>query len=140
MAPQTAARAIDTSLIDAETIADYQRDGAVCIRGAFKGWVDTIAAGIERNMQNRSATASDIANGRGSFFDDYCNWERIPEFVEVVRKSPAAQIAAAVMQSRTAQFFHDHGRFRSAGSGLSGVGLIRRPLNLIQAGAIAKST
>ncbi|TSE11762.1 phytanoyl-CoA dioxygenase, partial [Mesorhizobium intechi] len=39
MAPQTAARAIDTGLIDAETIADYQRDGAVCIRGAFKGWV-----------------------------------------------------------------------------------------------------
>jgi hypothetical protein len=61
--------------IDAETIEDYQRDGAVCIRGALKDWVDTIAAGIERNIQNRSATASDIANGHGSFFDDYCNWE-----------------------------------------------------------------
>jgi len=94
--------------IDTQAITDYQRDGAVCIRGAFKGWVDTIAAGIERNMQNRSATASDIANGRGSFFDDYCNWERIPEFVKIVRESPAAAIAAAVMQSRTAQFFHDH--------------------------------
>ena len=31
--------------IDAATIADYQRDGAVCIRGAFKDWVDVIADG-----------------------------------------------------------------------------------------------
>ncbi|ESY92501.1 MULTISPECIES: phytanoyl-CoA dioxygenase family protein [unclassified Mesorhizobium] len=108
MAPQTAAQPIDSEIIDARTIADYQRDGAVCIRGAFKGWVDAIAAGIERNMRSRSATASDIAGGKGSFFDDYCNWERIPEFVDVVRNSPAARLAAAVMQSRTAQFFHDH--------------------------------
>ncbi|MER8487984.1 phytanoyl-CoA dioxygenase family protein [Mesorhizobium australicum] len=108
MAPQTAAQPIDSEIVDAQTIADYQRDGAVCIRGAFKGWVDAIAAGIERNMRSRSATASDIAGGKGSFFDDYCNWERIPEFVDVVRNSPAARLAAAVMQSRTAQFFHDH--------------------------------
>ncbi len=95
--------------VSAETIANYQRDGAVCIRGAFKDWVPVIAAGIERNMGDRSATASDIAGaGKGSFFDDYCNWERIPEFVKVVRESPAASIAAAVMKSNTAQFFHDH--------------------------------
>ena len=89
--------------IDAAAIADYQRDGAVCVRGVFKDWVDTIAAGIERNMQNRSATASDIANGKGSFFDDYCNWERIPEFVDVVRNSPAAELAAAAMRLAAAK-------------------------------------
>ncbi|MDP9138451.1 MAG: phytanoyl-CoA dioxygenase family protein, partial [Pseudomonadota bacterium] len=95
--------------VHAATIADFQRDGAVCIRGAFTGWVDTIAAGIDRNMLDRSATASDIVrDGKGSFFDDYCNWERIPEFSRVVRESPAAAIAAAVMRSNTAQFFHDH--------------------------------
>ena len=66
MASQAATYNADTAMIDADTIADYQRDGAVCIRGAFKGWVDTIAAGIERNMQNRSATASDIANGNAA--------------------------------------------------------------------------
>src|SRR6185437_13224407 len=54
-----------------EIISDYQRDGAVCIRGAFKGWVDTIAAGIERNLREKSATAVDIAGGKGSFFDDH---------------------------------------------------------------------
>lgn len=95
--------------VDEATIAAYQRDGAVCLRGAFTDWIETIAAGIERNMRERSATASDLAAaGQGSFFDDYCNWERIPEFVKVVRESPAAEIAAGVMRSRTAQFFHDH--------------------------------
>ncbi len=95
--------------VDAATISDYQRDGAVVIRGAFTDWIETIAAGIERNMREPSPTASDLAvDGKGSFFDDYCNWERIPEFVKLVRESPAARIAAEVMQSRTAQFFHDH--------------------------------
>ena len=73
--------------VDEATIADYRRDGAVVIRGAFTDWIETIAAGIERNMRERSATASDLAvDGKGSFFDDYCNWERIPEFVKVVRE------------------------------------------------------
>ena len=44
----------------------------------------------------------------GRFFDDYCNWTRIPEFVDVVRNSPAAQAAAELMGSRSAQMFHDH--------------------------------
>ena len=95
--------------LDAEVISNFRRDGAVCIRDVFKDWVTTISAGIERNMRNKSATGSDLVkDGKGSFFDDYCNWERIPEFANVVRDSPAAAIAAAVMQSRKAQFFHDH--------------------------------
>ncbi len=44
----------------------------------------------------------------GRFFDDYCNWRRIPEFVEVVERSPAAEVAAALMGSRRVQMFHDH--------------------------------
>ena len=44
----------------------------------------------------------------GRFFDDYCNWQRIPEFREVIETSPAAQVAAELMQSQTAQVFHDH--------------------------------
>lgn len=48
------------------------------------------------------------ASGDGLFFDDYCNWQRIPEFEQVVRESRAAEVAAALMQSERAQFFHDH--------------------------------
>ena len=101
--------AVERNRIEAEAILDFQRDGAACIRGVFKDWVATIAAGIERNMHDKSTTGSGLVlDGKGGFFDDYCNWERIPEFVRVIRESPAAAITAAVMQSRTAQFFHDH--------------------------------
>ena len=32
-------------MITAEQIADFQRDGAVVVRGVFKDWVDTLAEG-----------------------------------------------------------------------------------------------
>ncbi len=91
-------------------IAAYERDGAVCLRGVFADWVETIAAGIERNMAEPGEYAAEnLQDGdTGRFFDDYCNWQRIPEFTDVVRNSPAAQVAAEVMRSNTAQFFHDH--------------------------------
>lgn len=95
-------------MITPQHIADFQRDGAVVIRGALTDWVDTMAAGIDRNMSDPGEYASENDATKGRFFDDYCNWQRIPEFEQVVRQSPAAQIAAHAMQSQTAQFFHDH--------------------------------
>ena len=99
-----------TFTVSETDICDYRRDGAVCLRGVFADWVDTIAAGIERNMREPGPYASEsVRSGEaGSFFDDYCNWQRIPEFREVVERSPAAEVAARIMGSQTAQFFHDH--------------------------------
>ncbi len=96
--------------VDAETVAAFQRDGAVVLRGVFAPWVETIAEGIAQNMADPGPYAAEnLKPGEaGRFFDDYCNWTRIPAFERVVRESPAAAIAAAVMQSQTAQFFHDH--------------------------------
>ena len=91
-------------------IEAYQRDGAVCIRGVFADWVDVIAEGIERNIREPGQYAAEsVKKGEpGSFFDDYCNWERIPEFRDIIFNSPAASVAAQLMQSKSAQFFHDH--------------------------------
>lgn len=99
-----------TDLISAKDIEDYRRDGAVCIRGLLRGWEDVIAAGIERNMREPGTYATDYlaSNEPGRFFDDYCNWDRIPEFEQVIRNSPIAAAAARLMRSDTAQFFHDH--------------------------------
>jgi quinol monooxygenase YgiN len=93
-----------------QQVADYQRDGAVYLPGLFKDWVEAISAGIERNMREPGPYASENlrAGDTGRFFDDYCNWERIPEFQGVVRRSPAAETAAELMGSGSAQFFHDH--------------------------------
>lgn len=96
--------------LDAETIEAFERDGAVLIPGLFADWVDTIGAGIERNMNYPGPYADDnVREGQqGQFFDDYCNWERIPEFTEVVYKSDVADVAGQLMQSQRVQLFHDH--------------------------------
>ena len=95
-------------MISAAQIADFQRDGAVVVRGVFKDWVDIMAEGVERNMRAPGEYASENAVTEGRFFDDYCNWQRIPEFERVVRDSPAGELAARAMVSNTAQLFHDH--------------------------------
>jgi ectoine hydroxylase-related dioxygenase (phytanoyl-CoA dioxygenase family) len=96
--------------VDQEHIDAYRRDGAVLINGLFADWVDVITAGIERNMAHPGPYASEnlLEGEAGRFFDDYCNWTAIPEFEDVIRNSPAAAVAAKLMQSDRAQIFHDH--------------------------------
>jgi len=97
-------------------IADFQRDGAVLIKGALTDWVDVMTAGITRNLNDPSNLASENNVSEGRFFDDYCNWQRIPEFEDVIRNSPAAEIAAKLMVSKTAQIFHDHVLVKESGT------------------------
>ena len=102
-------RSIAAALISPEEVQAFERDGAVVVRGVFDNkWLDLAAAGIERNLAEPGVYASENDTQEGRFFDDYCNWHRIPEFQSIVRESPAAELAALAMQSKTAQFFHDH--------------------------------
>ncbi|HMA49917.1 MAG TPA: phytanoyl-CoA dioxygenase family protein [Magnetospirillaceae bacterium] len=91
-------------------VTAFRRDGAVCLRGLCTDWVEVIAAGIERNMKEPGPHAMEsVRPGEpGRFFDDYCNWQRIPEFRRVIEESPIAEAAATAMESSSAQFFHDH--------------------------------
>jgi ectoine hydroxylase-related dioxygenase (phytanoyl-CoA dioxygenase family) len=99
-----------TFSLSGQQVDDYEHDGAVHIRGAFADWVDPIAKGIERNMREPGPYgAENLKEGEGGrFFDDYCNWQRIPEFKDFVLHSPCARIAAEAMRSKSAQLFHDH--------------------------------
>lgn len=97
-------------LVTKADIDAYQRDGVVLIRGLFADHVETLRRGVERNMTEPGPYAAEnLKPGEaGRFFDDYCNWNRIPEFEEVVRTSPAAEVAADLMGSKSVQMFHDH--------------------------------
>jgi len=96
--------------ISQDQINDYQADGAVLIKGLLSEWVDVIRAGIALNMDEPGEYAAENLNEgeSGRFFDDYCNWQRIPQFKDVVLKSTVGQAAADLMQSATAKVFHDH--------------------------------
>ncbi len=97
-------------IINDEQIEAYSRDGAVLVKGLFRDFIDQIRQGIEYNMREPGPFASENlkADEQGRFFDDYCNWTRIPQFQEAIYNSPAADVAAALMRSSTVQMFHDH--------------------------------
>jgi len=69
-----------------------------------------LRAGVARNMAEPGPYAAEnLKEGEGGrFFDDYCNWTRIDEFADVIHASPAAEVAADLMQSKRVQMFHDH--------------------------------
>jgi len=80
------------------------------VKGLWKDWVEPLRAGVERNMAEPGPYgAENLKPGEGGrFFDDYCNWTRIPEFEQVIRGSEVASVAAALMGSKRVQMFHDH--------------------------------
>ncbi len=96
--------------VSKQDIQTYHRDGVVVIRGLWAEHVETLRAGIARNMAEPGPYAAEnLHKGEaGRFFDDYCNWQRIPEFRDVIETSQVAAVAAALMQSKTVQIFHDH--------------------------------
>lgn len=97
-------------LVTEADIAAFQADGVVLIRGLFAPFVETLRAGVARNMDAPGPhSAENLKEGeQGRFFDDYCNWTRITEFDEVIRTSAVAEVAADLMQSKRVQMFHDH--------------------------------
>ena len=106
-----ASEAASKPLPDEAVVAEFQRNGAVCLRGLFAhGWLDKLAAGVEKNFAasgpyQRMYTPS---GNPGGFYDDYCNWQRIAEYRDFVLHSPSAEIAARLMRSTTARIYHEH--------------------------------
>jgi len=96
--------------IASDQIHSFDINGVVLIKGLFVDYIDLIRDGIEYNMENPGPYgAENLKLGEsGRFFDDYCNWNRISQFEEVIRKSQVGEVAAKLMKSKTVQVFHDH--------------------------------
>jgi len=92
------------------TVADFQREGVVVLRGVFREWVAALAQGVAEVMQHPSPLERSYQpkDGSAAFFQDFCNWQRVAALRAFVFDSPAAGLAARLMDSRTARFFHDH--------------------------------
>ena len=103
-----------------ETVQKFQNDGVVVLRQAFTEWVEPLSVGLDRNLEDPQAFAFPCESIRedevGRFFDSYCNWQLIPEYLRFVLTSPAAAIAAQLMMSDTAQLFHDHAFSKEQGT------------------------
>jgi ectoine hydroxylase-related dioxygenase (phytanoyl-CoA dioxygenase family) len=93
-----------------DVIDAYRRDGAAALRGYFKDWIETLRAGVARNMAEPGPDVKIYKGeaGGGRFFGDYCNWDRIPEYRDFIFHSPAAEIGRQLMGSNTVRLFHEH--------------------------------
>lgn len=107
-------------LITEDHVETYQRDGVVLIKGLFKDQVDLLRKGVETNMAEPGPYASnnEKKGQTGRFFDDYCNWTRIPEFAAAIEASPVAEVAADLMCSDLVQMFHDHVLVKEPGTSM----------------------
>lgn len=96
----------------------FQKNGVAVLRGVFEPWVERLRAGVDALMADPSPLERSVVpkDGSAPFFQDLCNWQRIPEFEDFVRHSDAARIAARLMRSKTARFFHDHILVKRPGS------------------------
>lgn len=89
---------------------DYWRDGAVCVRNAFSPeFVALATEAVDANVASLSPNAKRASyDGDGAFIEDFCNWQRIEPMQRFITQSPAAQIAASLMDTGTVRLYHDH--------------------------------
>ncbi len=98
------------TILAAGQVENFQRDGVTLLPGVFADWIETLRRGVEYNLANPGPWWREyLDHGQaGSFFGDYCNWQRIDEYRQFLFESPAGAIAAGLMQSQRARIFHEH--------------------------------
>ena len=101
------------------TADDYQRDGAVVLRGALTAHeVQRLAEGIEYNLVHPSALAmvASQPDDPGRFVEDFCTWQDNPAYREILLGSALPCVAAHLMHSQTVRLYHDHLLVKEAGT------------------------
>ena len=92
-------------------VADYERDGAVCLRQLLTpDEVALLRSGIDTNLAQPSprAIVASRSDDPGFFIEDFCNWQDLPAYRRFIFESPLAPAAAALMRSGTVRLYHDH--------------------------------
>ena len=104
-------------MITQSVIDEFRDDGAVLLKGVFADWAEMLQAGLDRNLREPSPTARyHKGDGETPFFNDYCNWARIPEYRSFVFDSPAAAVVAQLTDSDQVRMFHEHVVLKEAGN------------------------
>ena len=110
--------AADRLAVTDREVGEFRRDGVLLLREAFADWVEILRRGMEANIASPGWRERSVrpADGTAFFFQDFCNWRRIPEYHRFVTESPAAAIAGRLMGSKSARLFHEHVLIKEPGS------------------------
>jgi ectoine hydroxylase-related dioxygenase (phytanoyl-CoA dioxygenase family) len=108
--------------ITADEIETYHRDGVVLLPAMFdRDWIELLKQGLLANCDapsQRSRVWDRDAEGRTMFYDSQA-WQGIDQYRQFIFDSPAAQIAARLMDSTQINFYFDAVFVRSPGSQFS---------------------
>ncbi|CAN5178604.1 phytanoyl-CoA dioxygenase family protein [soil metagenome] len=95
---------------DADLAARFATDGAVVVRGLVDAdqiaRLEAVVDGMLADPSPRAITASEP--GAPAFVEDFCNWQRFPDAIEVARDSGLVGVVGRLMGSETVRLHHDH--------------------------------
>ena len=109
---------MDMADTDALTQA-YQQDGSVVVRGLLSAdELKLLHEGVASNLASPGplAAVASSSDDPGEFFEDFCNFERVPEYRALVMRSRMAEVAGRLMRSSVVRFYHDHLLIKTAGT------------------------
>lgn len=93
--------------------------GAVLLKGILdQSAVATLREGIDANLARpspRAKTASGV-DDPGRFVEDFCNWQDIPQYRDIIFNSRLPAIAAELMGSDIVRLHHDHMLTKESGT------------------------
>ena len=109
----------ETFPLSGDLIRDFQRDGAVCVRGLFSAaQIEQLREGIDANLAQPSprAKVASRADDPGQFIEDFCNWQENGQYRRFIFESPLASVAGRLMRSHSARLYHDHMLTKESGT------------------------
>lgn len=96
--------------ITASEIADYSRDGVVCLRRLFDfAWIEFLREAVDAAMDAPSPEAEEYSapGAAGRFFGDLDLWKHSRAFRTYAFELPCAEIAGTIMGSEKINLFYD---------------------------------
>jgi ectoine hydroxylase-related dioxygenase (phytanoyl-CoA dioxygenase family) len=94
-----------------DLVQSYEALGAVVIRGVLNAdELKRLEKGIEHNLSHLSplAQVASQQDDPGRFVEDFCTWQRNPDYQHILCESSLPHVAAQLMQSASVRVYHDH--------------------------------
>lgn len=109
----------DDRLPSDQQVEEFSRDGAIVLRGVLRPpEVELLRQGIDANLAAPSVRAKVASrpDDPGFFIEDFCNWQEIPAYWDVISRSALPAAAARLTRSTQVRLYHDHMLTKESGT------------------------
>lgn len=96
--------------IPEQDVVAFERDGVILLKQVFSDdWLDRLATAVDEIMSDPSPLSREyIQDGNGRFFTDHHMSRRHDVFRDFMMKSPASEVAAALLRSDKLNLVDEH--------------------------------